>query len=387
MKVEILNLEKIKKTIQDCNLNFLIGSGLSAPYLSTLGNIEVFLTELEASELDEDKKLVIRASAYKRFFEDVIKNNLSFLDPITDVKAENLLKKYAEFLKTINHILLSRKTNLLSKQANLFTTNIDICLEKSLENSRLEFNDGFSGRFSPVFSLSNFKKTVYKTTQHFENKSEIPIFNVMKMHGSLTWRIEGEQIIFSDLREIDQVDSLNFNPEVSITDESTFEKVSSEPINNLISNKDEVLNNANRFSDAYAKFAIVNPNKDKFRDTVLNENYYEILRMYSNELEKENTVLFVLGFSFSDEHIRNLTLRVANSNPTLKIFIVCHSKNSSDKFKSVFQNSVIKNNNISCIIPSQIKCEDDESCEYKDEYSLDLTGVHQHLFSRILDSK
>lgn len=298
-----------------------------------------------------------------------------------------MLENYAGFLKTINHILLSRKTNLLSKQANLFTTNIDICLEKALENSRLEFNDGFSGRFSPVFNLSNFKKTIYKKTQHFENKSEIPIFNVLKMHGSLTWRIEGEQILLSNLNEVSQVKDLNFNPEVRITEKSMFEEVSSESINNLISNKDEILNNAKIFSDAYAKFAIVNPNKDKFRDTVLNENYYEILRMYSNELEKENTILFVLGFSFADEHIRNLTLRVANSNPTLNIFIVCRTKKSSERFKSVFQNSVIKNNNISCIIPSQVKCEDDDSCETKDKYFLDLTGIHQNLFSKIMDEK
>ncbi|MBN2647350.1 MAG: SIR2 family protein [Thiotrichales bacterium] len=387
MKVELLNLEKIKKTIQDCNLNLLIGSGLSSPYLSTLGNIEIFLTELEASDLDEDKKVVIRASVYKRFFDDVIKNNLNFLDTVTDKEAEKLLKNYSEFLKTINHILLSRKTTLLSKQANLFTTNIDICLEKALENSRLEFNDGFAGRFSPVFNLSNFKKTVYKTTQHFENKSEIPIFNVLKMHGSLTWKIEEEQLLLSDLSEINRVESLNFNPAVEITDESTFEEISTLPIPELVFDKDQTIENAKSFAGGYARFAIVNPNKDKFRDTVLNENYYEILRMYSNELEKENTVLFVLGFSFADEHIRNLRLRVANSNPTLNIFIICRTKRSSEKFEAVFQNSVIKNNNISCIVPPQIKCEDDEECEYKDEYSLDLTGVHQHLFSKIMDAK
>jgi hypothetical protein len=33
-------LEQIKNVIQDCNLNFLLGSGLSSPYLKTLGNIE-----------------------------------------------------------------------------------------------------------------------------------------------------------------------------------------------------------------------------------------------------------------------------------------------------------------------------------------------------------
>jgi hypothetical protein len=58
---------------------------------------------------------------------------------------------------------------------------------------------------------------------------------------------------------------------------------------------------------------IVNPSKKKFEDTVLNETHYDLLRIYNNELEKENGVLFVMGFSFADEHIRELTLRVANT--------------------------------------------------------------------------
>ena len=48
--------------------------------------------------------------------------------------------------------------------------------------------------------------------------------------------------------------------------------------------------------------------------------------MYSNELEKENTALFALGFSFADEHIQEITLRSANSNPTLGVFIVAYQE-------------------------------------------------------------
>jgi hypothetical protein len=39
---------------------------------------------------------------------------------------------------------------------------------------------------------------------------------------------------------------------------------------------------------------IVNPSKKKFKDTVLNETHYDLLRIYNNELEKENSVLFVM---------------------------------------------------------------------------------------------
>ena len=58
--------EQEKSIIQDCNINFLIGSGLSCPYLRTLGDIENLLTDLDNStRVDPNKKRVIRASLYK----------------------------------------------------------------------------------------------------------------------------------------------------------------------------------------------------------------------------------------------------------------------------------------------------------------------------------
>lgn len=49
-------IDHIKDVVQDCNINFLIGSGLSMPYLSVLGNIEDLLTNIEASEFNDEEK-------------------------------------------------------------------------------------------------------------------------------------------------------------------------------------------------------------------------------------------------------------------------------------------------------------------------------------------
>jgi hypothetical protein len=35
-----MDYEEVKKVIESCHLNFLIGSGASAPFFKTLGNIE-----------------------------------------------------------------------------------------------------------------------------------------------------------------------------------------------------------------------------------------------------------------------------------------------------------------------------------------------------------
>ena len=151
----------LKDIVQDCNINFLIGAGLSSPYLALLGQVEKLLTRLPDKKEDRDIKKIIRASLYKKFFDDVIVKNLNILSWSEESNTKELnsvLEQYQNFIKNINTILLNRKSTILSKQVNLFTTNFDIFLEKALETANVEYNDGFSGRFNPIFNLSNFKK-------------------------------------------------------------------------------------------------------------------------------------------------------------------------------------------------------------------------------------
>src|ERR1700679_2241600 len=158
--------EQIRDTIQDCNINFLIGSGLSFPYLGTLGNIEVLLTAVDETKLSDDKKKLVRTSLYKKYFDAVISKNLSIL--AVDVNSKAVLDGYHKFLHIWNSILLRRKSTILSKEVNIFTTNVDVFLDKSLEDLGLEYNDGFNGRFKPSFSLHNFKKSRFKKSLHYD---------------------------------------------------------------------------------------------------------------------------------------------------------------------------------------------------------------------------
>jgi hypothetical protein len=105
------------------------------------------------------------------------------------------------------------------------------------------------------------------------------------------------------------------------------------------------------FTCAYEKLLVVNPTKDKFRHTIFNYTYYEMLRIFSNELEKDNTVLFVMGFSFADEHIREIVLRAANSNPTLMIYVIAYSNDGAAEIRTRFGTTSIKNSNIKVIEP------------------------------------
>jgi hypothetical protein len=364
-------IKKIRDIIQDCNLNFLLGSGLSAPYLKTLGTIESLLTEVEQRELPRDEVKLIRASLYRKYFVDALAKNLGILTD--DDGAGPILENYRQFVRLINSILLRRKSSILNKEANLFTTNVDIFLEKALEDAGLEYNDGFNGRFRPVFALSNFKKSRSKRSLHYDNTSELPVFNLLKLHGSLCWQLAPEDtIVYStDLAQVRVIAEVDVLPEncLEISDETTIQGLMQ------LAQGRTSHESLRRFAECYEQLLIVNPTKDKFKSTLLNQTYYELLRIYSNELERENTVLFVMGFSFADEHIRELTLRVANSNPTLAVYVFAHSGQGRVAILERLRLDRVTNRNIEVFGPPQKDGED--------EFKYDLTTTNDKLFGAL----
>lgn len=347
-----MEIEKLKDTIQDCHLNFLVGSGLSMPYLKTLGEIEILLTALEADiVLTNEQKDVIRCSILGRFFNEVIYRNLKIIDNYGgDADLEIVLTNYKTFLSTLTGILLRRKSTILNKQINIFTTNVDVFLERALEDEQLEFNDGFSGRIKPTYSVANFSKTLFKNSLHFNNSAELPVFNLIKLHGSLTWRIEADKIHYSDLKLVDEVKK--------VLDVIVSRIVDVPDGCNIVDLKTSISSLSHHSSHAdflsiYQQLAIINPTKEKFHDTIMNLNYYEMLRVFSNELEKENSLLFVLGFSVADEHIREILVRAANANPTLLVLIYCFSHDARLDIEANIAKSNVgrKYNNILIVEP------------------------------------
>ncbi len=366
--------KQIKDTLQDCNLNFLLGSGLSCPYLVALGNIETLLNELHQSPIIDNSKNLIRASLYKKYFDGVIVKNLKILQGHAD--SQHVLENYKNFLTTLNSILLRRKSTILSKEVNLFTTNIDIFLEKALEELCLEFNDGFNGRFRPSFDLNNFKKSRFKKSLHYDNAAEIPVFNLLKLHGALTWTAQSHnKILFSsDLAQVDAIERLP--PCANILDVPENATIATLDIAAQGKIADATIAT---FVNEYDRLAIVNPTIDKFRHTLLNLVYYELLRLYANELEKENTVLFTMGFSFADAHIREITLRAANSNPTLIIYVIAYNSTAKKEIASRFPSELLTNKNIIFIAPPQ----EDKGTGIQDKFEFDLANINKEIFGAL----
>lgn len=381
MDKTILKYEDLKKIIESCHLNFLIGSGLSAPYLSILGSIEELLT---ANESSDQPNIIIESSIKKFYFDQCIKGNLALLDNSKcEESKKNDLKKandnYDNFIKSLQTILLYRESNIVSKQVNLFTTNMDLFLDKTIEDLGFVLNDGFSGRISPKFGTENFHNSIHKYSSHYEYKSELPLFNLFKMHGSVNWKrvnIDSSKGTY-EITDNNNLEILNNISKVDIKNDHVTPILTGkkdEKDRDIYFTYEELEKNIadveeggvyDKYLEYYNELVMINPTKDKFRDTTSNFYFYELLRMYANHLEKENSVLFVLGFSFADEHIKEITKRVLKSNPTLIIVIFC-KKGEKERFTNMFNNA----NNVVCLSP-----------EDENHYSLDK--VNDFLFEEL----
>lgn len=370
-----LTPERLRTIVESAHLNFLIGAGTSSPYFAALGNIEDALTELSDVDAPEPSKALVRASIQAYFFEKVLAPNANIVK--RDASAESVLRSYACFVRTLNRILLRRRSTLLSKQVNIFTTNVDMLFEVAMEEIGVDFSDGFSGKIRPKFDLGDFGTLRYRMGSRYEHRFEVPVFNLVKIHGSAAWsqyeRENRKADIYFDhaltlVTEVgEQLQAAKPHLLAVLTDpQSEGQGATIRPIGDLVAEadgcledaywigtKDETLAAVETFTAQYRSLGIVNPDKRKFATTVLNETYYELIRRLANELEKENSVLFVHGFSFRDEHLRDLVLRAARTNPTLQVIVFCYSREGLQSYEQFLPDAEVKNGNIEFVVPAK----------------------------------
>ncbi len=254
-------------------------------------------------------------------------------------------------------------------------------IEDAASGMDIELNDGFRGSINPIYDEANFMKSIMQTSVHFQHTSEIPVFNLLKIHGSINWREQESHIVHEPFwyyyvdEEIKKMGDDKFIDLFTESEEIKIEKTYEQ----IIEDAEELelsydVSDYDAFITAYKKFIIINPTKRKFAETVLDYHFYELMRLYSNALEKENSVLFVVGFSFADEHIATLTRRSAENNPILKVIIFAFCDEEEEAFKkNIGIDSTCVNNNILIITPTKMK-----ELNVDDEYKNAICGI-KHL--------
>lgn len=335
--IDLKLIGDVQNLIVEKNLNFLIGSGASTPFFPTLGNIEEFITK-------NDLKREVKSLIYAIYFNQIIRKNIDLYYNNSLKSKDDVESSYLNFINNLTEKMQLRNNRLSPNRVNIFTTNYDLFFEGAIDtkikkNPNIFFNDGANGYFTRILSSQNFHKTMSLNGVFDNYQKEIPMFNLIKCHGSVTWEKTSEDLIKvnNDVNILEEIGQIYINFGFSEETENLLSNwLKTEDINALElfaqDKKDELL----EFYGKYQKLLIINPEKSKFHHTVFQEHYYSMLRLLSYELEKEQTILIVFGFSFADEHIRKLIMRSLN-NPFLQVYIFAYNEQSEQEIKRILE--------------------------------------------------
>lgn len=181
--------------------------------------------------------------------------------------------------------LLTRPLNL--KRVNVFTLNYDTLVEQAADAAGVVLLDGFVGTQSRVLRPESYEQDLYfpaETTEGRVHRFD-RVLHLYKLHGSITWTA---------------VDPTLENPYG--VKSTAFELQRTQPL-------------------------VIYPTPMKYGET-LGLPYSEMFRRFANTIAQPQSVLFVIGYGFGDEHV-NTILRQALAVPSFTLVIVDPSANSA----------------------------------------------------------
>ena len=325
--VEKFDIKQLRYFAMTKRLNFLIGSGTSVPAIPLMSFFKSKdISDEEANNLLSDKVKEVS----KKVIEDISNANDE-----GNIKA--VLKRYSEFIKVILQLLYHANSRQVTKNINIFTTNYDLFIEKSLDElmkyESFVFNDGSNGYFNRILDSANYNKSVAYRGLNDSYLNELPTLSLIKPHGSMNWEREQEDNIL--IRQ-----SVVENP------------------------------------------VVVKPTGLEGQETFLNNHFHDMLRVFQLELDKPQSILIVIGFSFQDKHIAKMLNR-SLKNPELNVFIFCYSE--SDK-QTILTNLGLSDcpRNLNVITPNELdeKYKTKHKVENEDEsewFSFDLSNLTELL--------
>lgn len=312
--------EKVSSFFDMKNLCFLFGSGTSANAIPLMKGLYEGLQDEKENYPTEEKKFLENIEN-ERNIENVLGvlySGRSYLkdlkNPSNDEKKmlvtiNSLIKKIESFLKVKIDVLNKEtwdeetcktldnykkfyfKVALRNKELsriNIFTTNNDMFNEVALDNLSIHYFNGFSGGVMKSFNPASFNYTLSKRMDTAIDKYE-PVENLVylyKIHGSVNW-IEDDAM-----------------------GKETFFKIKELPLRNEV-------------KDASV---LVYPTPLK-QNKSLGAPYVDLFREFQHKLLEPNTVLFVIGYSFSDEHVNDIVYRALATNSTMNLVVINNISN------------------------------------------------------------
>ena len=305
--------EKVKAILFDLfnikNVNFLFGAGTSNGAIPTMRDLQKCVVE----KLNEDEKKIFD-EIKERNLEEILeilysgktylKNNpqykdssefntlKSLIETIEDTifqainieigincgsdAQKEVFRNYMKFYKKVTY----RNKDL--NRVNVFTTNNDLFNEYVLDYLNIDYNNGFGGGLKRSFNPARFEYIYAKKMDEGIEKYE-PLNHMIylyKLHGSINW-----------------VEAKNHNSFFNI-EEIYLKPGEQKP----------------------KETCLIYPTPLK-EGKSLTSPYTDLIREFQKKLSLPNSVLFIIGYSFSDEHINTIIYRALTSNNSLSVVI------------------------------------------------------------------
>ena len=192
-------------------------------------------------------------------------------------KAKIVLSNYQRFYQK----LAFRNKDL--SRLNIFTTNNDLFNETALDSLNIHYINGFGGGinkfFNPALFSYIFSKRMDTSIEKYEPVENM--VNLYKIHGSVNWIEDNSNVnTFFKIREVSYPEKLKAKTNILIYPTPTKQNKS------------------------------------------LGSPYVELFREFQKKLLIPHSVLFVIGYSFSDEHVNNIIYQALATNSTINIVII-----------------------------------------------------------------
>ena len=312
---DVKPIEQIKTRIAEFfnmkNIHFLFGSGTSCNAIPNMKGLYCKLLRkilsLEDKKLKSEFKSIVRRLKSKNNLEEILgilyshkeylidnkeqTDNLTICNNLID-EIETLIfeKLNVDFSKQDVLDVLDTYKNFYRKLAlrnkdlsriNIFTTNNDLFNETALDSLNIHYINGFSGGLDRFFNPALFNYTFSKRMDTSIEKFE-PVENMIylyKLHGSINW--------------IEDVKNKN-----------KFFKTK------------EIFTPSKKDNNVLIYPTPIKQNKS------LGSPYVELFREFQIKLLEPHSVLFIIGYSFSDEHVNNIIYQALAVNSTINVVII-----------------------------------------------------------------
>lgn len=311
---QIIEIQKrIMEFFNIKNINFLFGSGTSCKAIPNMKGLykDVYdFIDLFGGETKDELDSIIERIDSKENLEEILGilySNRIYLTKYKD--HEKKLKTCNELIKIIEETIFKKINIDLKKEdaievlkiyqdfysklalrnkdlsrLNIFTTNNDLFNETALDSLNIHYINGFGGGINKFFNPALFNYTFSKRMDTSIEKFE-PVENMVnlyKIHGSVNW-IE---------------DNSNSNTFFKIREVSFPEKL-----------------------DESERNILIYPTPTK-QNKSLGSPYVELFREFQKKLLEPHSILFVIGYSFSDEHVNNIIYQALATNSTMNLVIL-----------------------------------------------------------------